>query len=536
MKRPLFVLFGLLAGYVFSQQGFSGGYYAVWQYYVPDSVTHFSPPEGRWRGMNYFNLNFRKGAWETGIQLESYLPQSLLGYDPALQGNIVTGYYARYRKKQWDVTGGFLYDQFGSGLVFRTWEDRQLGINNALLGVRVKYAMPGLNITFLSGNPRTAVTLSEATLTGIDLQADMQEWCKKLPAWQVGFSVVSKYETPQTPQVPATVDLFSARTSLTAGAFDFNFEYAYKSPDALYNNGVIDDLVLFDGDAYLFNLGYAVKGFGTNLTLRRAENMRLYAQRDLSGNPYNTGLMNYIPALTKQHDYLLTNLFVYSAQDQISFAEQTAGEIGGQWDMFLFLKRKSFLGGKYGTRIAFNWSRWHGLKTEFVPALHTYRREMWTPGKLYYQDINLEIKRKLSRRIKTGFLIMKQDYDRLKLEGHGEMLHNLIVVSDWQVKLKKHSSVRIAGEHLWNNEDEGNWAAAALEYSHRGKWNFFLTDRYHYGTTGIHYYSAGMSYNYKGNRLSLAYGRERGGLVCVGGVCRYVPPNTGLQMTLNLNF
>ncbi len=536
MKRPLLIAVLWFSFYLYAQNNLSGGYYSVWQYYVADSVTHFSPPEGQWRSMQYFSLIYRTGNFEFGGQLESYLPQALLGYNPELEKTKLTGYYARYRENQWDVTAGHIYEQFGSGMALRTWENRQLGLNNSLFGIRTIYRLPGVQWTVLGGNPRTAMQISQSAIFGSDLQLDLARFIKKIPVWRVGLSFVSRFTERPSSATPPNVQIFSARTSLNIKAFDLSLEYVYKTPDALYSNGVIDDLVLFDGDAYILNMGYADKGIGTNLTVRRIENIQLHAEHQYQDNPYNTGILNYVPALTKQHDYLLTNLFVYAAQPAISFAEQTVGEIGGQWDMYFFLKRKSFLGGKYGTRIAFNWSRWHGLKAEFIPALHTYRVNFIEPGELYYQDINLEIKRKISKKIKTGLMIMKQDYNRRKIEGHGETLHNYILVTDWQYKLPKRSSVRMALEHLWNLEDEKNWAAGTLEYDYKGKIGFFITDRFHYGNTGIHYYSAGITYNDKGNRFSVSYGRERGGLVCVGGVCRYVPPNTGLQVTVSMNF
>ncbi len=51
-----------------------------------------------------------------------------------------------------------------------------------------------------------------------------------------------------------------------------------------------------------------------------------------------------------------------------------------------------------------------------------------------------------------------------------------------------------------------------------------------------HYYSIGSSYRYKSSRIALAYGRQRGGLVCVGGVCRNVPESTGFSLSLNTSF
>ena len=38
------------------------------------------------------------------------------------------------------VTAGNFYEQFGSGLILRSFEERTLGIDNALDGLRLKYA------------------------------------------------------------------------------------------------------------------------------------------------------------------------------------------------------------------------------------------------------------------------------------------------------------------------------------------------------------------------------------------------------------
>ncbi len=61
---------------------------------------------------------------------------------------------------------------------------------------------------------------------------------------------------------------------------------------------------------------------------------------------------------------------------------------------------------------------------------------------------------------------------------------------------------------------------------------------YNYGNDlrKIHYYNFGGSYSSGTTRVALNYGRQRGGLLCVGGVCRIVPESTGIGMTLNVSF
>ena len=52
----------------------------------------------------------------------------------------------------------------------------------------------------------------------------------------------------------------------------------------------------------------------------------------------------------------------------------------------------------------------------------------------------------------------------------------------------------------------------------------------------LHYYNFGGSYSKGGARLTANYGRQRGGLVCVGGVCRFVPESNGYNLILSYSF
>jgi len=64
-----------------------------------------------------------------------------------------------------------------------------------------------------------------------------------------------------------------------------------------------------------------------------------------------------------------------------------------------------------------------------------------------------------------------------------------------------------------------------------------LTKKY-YGNEieKVHYFNLGTTYAKSSSRLSLSYGRQRGGLLCVGGVCRYVPPSKGVTLSFSTSF
>ena len=544
MKKNLFLL--LLFATVFAvAQDFghlSGGYESYTQYYQNDGPTNFDAPTDPLRSMHFLNTVYNYKQFSFGLQYESFLPNAFLGYNPDLKGNGLATYYVKYQKDNLSVTAGYFYEQFGSGLVFRSWEDRQLGINNALKGVKIKYNFNDFaEITALTGNQRLGFKTAESTIYGANADFNLNKIIKSEQLQlNSGFSYVARYQetASQNADLKPIIGNYSSRIGLTAGNFYTDFEYVYKNSDARASNNVLLDQVLFDGNAWLWNLGYSQKGFGINATFRRLENIQMYSERLLEGNPYNAGVMNFVPGLTKQHDFSLANIYVYQAQPSISFGEEKVGEIGGQVDMFFTLKRKSALGGKYGTKVAINFSRWHGLNARFDHQKQIYRADFFKQGELYFQDINMEIRKKWSKNLKTVFSFIDVKYNKPKLEFEGEFVHADIAVADFEIKLPNKRSARIELQHLSTKDDMKNWVAGLFEYNFNHRFNVYLGDMYNYGNNEekIHYFNIGTTYTQSSTRLSLNYGRQRGGLLCVGGVCRYVPSSKGVTASISLAF
>jgi hypothetical protein len=85
--------------------------------------------------------------------------------------------------------------------------------------------------------------------------------------------------------------------------------------------------------------------------------------------------------------------------------------------------------------------------------------------------------------------------------------------------------------------------AFVLEYNFNSNWAVYAYDNWNYRALGYdgedsqtHYYSLGGSYTKGTSRVSMNYGRQRGGLICVGGVCRFVPESNGVSATVNIAF
>jgi len=123
----------------------SGGFESNAQWYLNDKTLYdeyhnsTAHPVDPLRSNNYLFVNYKIKNWAFGIQGEAYEQQALLNYNPKYKDANVATYFAQFKNNKIDVTAGYFYEQFGSGLLLRTWEDRALGINNALRGLRFIY-------------------------------------------------------------------------------------------------------------------------------------------------------------------------------------------------------------------------------------------------------------------------------------------------------------------------------------------------------------------------------------------------------------
>src|SRR5690606_32131456 len=121
------------------------------------------------------NLIYTNGGFSAGMRYESYLPP-LLGYPEGYQGNGIMYRFASYQKDDLSITVGNFYEQFGTGLVLRTYEERGLGYDNALDGVRLKYKVyDGIRLTALTGRQRIFFDYGEGIVRGFDADINLNE-------------------------------------------------------------------------------------------------------------------------------------------------------------------------------------------------------------------------------------------------------------------------------------------------------------------------------------------------------------------------
>lgn len=493
----------------------------------------------------YADLSVAYKQFEVGGRFE-FLEHPLPGFENDFKGWGVPHLYAKYNSgKGVEVTLGDVYDQFGSGFIFRAYEERSLGIDNAIRGGRVSInAIKGVRFKALGGVQRRYWDWdTDSWLAGTDLEINLDQYSKKMQenniSWMVGGSYVFlNYDKDKQILVPGTnyelnmpskVNAFDLRSSLTVGNYNILAEYAWRSQDPSFDNGYI----YRRGSAVMLSASYSSRGVSALIQAKRSENMSFRSQRSVNGI---SAFINNMPAFAYQHTYALPALYPYATQ-------AAPGEWAFQGEFGYNFKRKTPLGGKYGTKLKLNISHIRGLqKTPVEPVNGTlmgtdgYETSFFKMGKLYYQDINLQMEKKLSKSFKLNLMYMNQRYDKTVIEGEGGMIKSNIAVAEGKYQINKKFTLRSELQYLWTNQDQGDWAYGLVELSALPYLMFTVSDMWNTGETDLHYYMASVTGTYKAHRLMIGYGCTRAGYNCSGGVCRYVPASKGLNVSYNFTF
>uniref|UniRef100_UPI00405645F1 DUF6029 family protein n=1 Tax=Alistipes sp. TaxID=1872444 RepID=UPI00405645F1 len=498
-------------------------------YYAPDKKI--SRPEDTFGSNNYIKVDYANGRFSAGVQMNAFLP-ALVGYEELADGYkfYLASKYIQWRNKNFEILVGDIFDQYGNGLIFRSFEDRQLGLNNSLEGVRAAYNF-GRYVTLkgMYGRPRLYTEYSKTWVRGADLSLSLADMMKASAiTFNIEGSYVNRFQSlSQAPEYmqeynPSTgktfleeygispnLNMYSARLNFGWEGLSVRGEYVHKGYD--YASG---DPQAYKGWAALGEVGYNYKTFSVMGTFRALDHMGTAIDMFTTGTG-NT--INYLPALTRQYTYMLANLNPYQVI--------TKGELGGQIDLCYTYRSKE------------NRYRYWNFHANFS-TFYSLDKQSWTGNKrqLYWRDINVDVERQWNKKWKT--LLLYSFQDNMDHQAH-------IFVADATHKFNRKMSLRFEVQYLLSGDEknewdgmhsEGDWVAALVEFNLAPRWSFYIQDMYNIGQSKTHYYNGGFSYTYSRTRVQLSYGRNRAGYICSGGVCRYSPAYTGVNLVLTSSF
>ncbi|MCL3782017.1 hypothetical protein EMN47_16645 [Prolixibacteraceae bacterium JC049] len=502
---------------------FSASFESNSQYYFNEIAKNIR--DKKIASNNYLDLSYRYGKFEAGGTFESYLPNPLLGYATAFDKSGLTKMYLSYQSNKLNIRLGDVYEQFGGGLIYRTFRERDIGIDQSTFGVGVNYRpFHFLRIKAIAGKPNFYFGKQDATLYGADAEVDFGV---KNSNFTLGLSSVLKQEPYSQKAITQhnNVKLYSARLGWSLGNFDVKTEWAYKTPDA----NVLNNYSRKAGRALQISPSYSKRGFGVNINFRAVDNMQVLNERELDANGdgrkdedvFNYKL-NYLPSIARIHSYNIYNVYTYQSKEN--------NEIGFNASLYYKFKKNTPLGGKYGTKVSWNSSVFY---TQFDLSSKPTEFLRWREKML--SEHGFRVEKKLSKRYKLIAEYTYQEYNKFLVEDDvqgKELVYSNVFLVDLLTKIDRKNSIKTELGYMSTKNDLGNWGTVLVEYANSKGWSVFASDQYNFTTEKKHYYLVGGAYAKGKSRIALSYGETRDGYTCVGGICKFLPGAKALSLSV----
>lgn len=534
-----------------NQGQFSGNLLLTYQKYLRDEeigattkvYNENSASVDAWLFMNY-----RIKGYDFTVRYDGFFNSPLLVPQGSYTNHGIGYWQAHKTIENLDITVGSFYDQFGSGILFRAYEQRQLGIDYAVQGVKLEYQLlPNLRVKGFGGNQKGNVNdrfgFAPQVISGINAEGEIKVGKDaKFGNLSVGGSAINRtLDKPTMDLIVAEINSYPVAKRFIPmynvygfnGYFTYNLknlvwnaEFNYKSKEAI--KGLDTRFFLSDGKVFYTSLSWGKRNirlgkqkasFGINVQARHIEN---FPFRTSPNEVLLNGLISYLPSLTRQNAYRLMARYNAPAQE--------LGEDGIQGELD-FKPRK-------GTQITLNASYVQSLKSNGVannPIL--LFRELY--GEVI-QNIGSKTKLKLGLQ---NIIYNQSVYEQ---EPEYENVHTITPFGEILIKLPKHRSLRWEFQYLKTREDQGSFANTLIEFYLTPNISFSAGDmvniephRYENMVIAnkiLHYPTFFTSYLMGNTMFTLAYVKQQQGVNCSGGICRVEPAFSGIRFTVSSTF
>ncbi|HJW30910.1 MAG TPA: DUF6029 family protein, partial [Saprospiraceae bacterium] len=452
-------------------------------------------------------------------------------------------WYAARKIGKLSIFGGHIYDQIGSGIIFKAYEERPLLIDNALVGLRLSYELsPNWTIKGMAGRQKNLFELYPSFLKGASLEGYVA--LDSSGKFSIAPGVGVMHKTLSDDQMDALAGTLSQYTpsdfinkapyntvaatiynTLTAGRFTWYIEGAYKTEDVIYDLYSIHTLwtgkqqpgefVLEPGHVIYTSLSYAGGGLGLTGQYKRTHNFNFRADPFVD---FNRGIINFLPPMSRVNTYRLTARYTPATQE---FEEEAY-----QFDA--------------GYAVNKNLS--------FVINYSNITRPKATENKNIYTEVFTQFTLKKPRKWTMIGGVQYQLYDQELYQGKAGVpkIKAVTPYIDYLYRFDPKKSLRTEISYMNTKEDFGSWLYALAEYSISPHWIFELSDMWNVDPNenhvtsatgdGLHYPTAGIVYSTGATRYALRYVKQVEGIVCSGGICRLEPAFSGFKLNVSSNF
>lgn len=537
----------------------SGNFYANFNAFLTDSAIGAVNSNSPQYGKDYSSaeawlfLNYRFKGFDFALRYDAFNNSNLLITNSSFTGQGLGFWSISKSIDNFNITVGNFYDQFGSGLVFRSFENRLIGLDNAMRGVKLEYHFKNIVLKGFTGQMRKGreerFEYYEDVLKG--LNAEYFKYLKSGISLNIGASVVNRTLTDESmsPIVSEINGLsnndlkfeprwnaFAYNGYLTSNwkSWTLSAEYVGKTPDpTLFIPGPYSDSatnIYKESNGYIANveLGYARRrlgknkkgGLGINVKYREINE---YDFRNAPGDGSLDGVISFQSAMSHQNTYRLLARYNSPAQ--------ALGERGYYADLqWTFNKKRSF---------NLNLSRVE------LPDGNMFQFN----GNTLYFERYLQFTEKFNNRVQMKLGVQLIDYNQEIYEQKPDykLVKTVTPFGEVSYQFNPTTSLRVEAQYLETTGDLGSFFNAVAELTISPKYSFAISDMVNtkpvrqstnplVANRVLHYPTVFAKYNIKTTSFSLSYIKQVEGVNCTGGICRLEPAFSGVRFTVSSVF
>ncbi len=473
-------------------------------------------------GEAWLTLRYNYKGFTAFVRADAFHNSNLYNPTAALSGFGIGAWSLSKEYKGLTITGGYIYDQIGSGILFRAYEDRGLLIDNALVGIHLKYKLNDhLSVKGFTGQQKDVSTITQRyapIIKGFNAEGDFNIGKahivpgvgllnRTLDPNSMSSIVGTINSMPVTDRFVPKYNMYgySVYNTLTLGDLSWYVEGSYKSTETILKD---NSLHAVDGNVVFTTVGYAQKGIAVNLTGKRTEN---YVMRTSPNEVLLRGMMNWQPIVARLRPQRLMARYTPASQD--------ISEIAGGGDILI--------APNDDISLTFTYTHIDGLN-----AVKLYR-EGYFEGE--YRGLDRWI-------ITGGVQVMEYNQEVYQVKPGVPIVKSVTPFAEIIYKITKNKSLRTQLEYQATKQDFGSWAFALLEFNIAPRWSFSASDMYNVIPNKAkvsdpkHYYNFFVAHTIGSHRFTAAYVKQVEGINCTGGVCRYEPAFSGVRFGITSTF
>lgn len=473
-------------------------------------------------GEGWLGLRYNGNGFNAVVRFDGFNHSNLQQPNTALTAAGIGMFSLSKEVKDLTITAGHVYDQIGSGILFRAYEDRGLLIDNALFGLHLKYKFSNrFMMKGFTGQSKNLFERYKPIIKGINAEGDFD--LGKTMHCTPGIGIVNRTmdqesmdkvvgtinSLPLTERFIPVYNSYAATVynTLNAGDITWYVEGAVKSREAV---ATLDGLKNVWGNVIYSTLGYARGKFGVNASAKRTEN---FMMRTSPNESLIRGLYNWQPIIAQIRPQRLIARYTPPSQD-LSEIAYTANGFFTPNDEYTF---------------NLNYTHINSLQKD------TLYREV-------FAEAEIRSVKNFIFHVGAQYLVYNQALYQQKVKEDYPIVHALTPFAEIIYKIDNKRSARTEWQYMRTKQDFGSWVFALLEFNIASRWSFAVSDmynispNYHHVNKAHHYPNFFVARTYGPHRLTLQYVKQVEGINCTGGVCRYEPAFSGVKMSVISTF